>query len=169
MGTQWRAVNCQGPAAKAEYGGTVCVRNKKSEMVVILLPCAKTKNCCMVRGGKGSWDSNSSTCINLAALCWSVFLQSPTDYNTVIELFSFWKCCLAFLPTSVGCLAFKEAHLGQGKRSRIVIRIQESAKWELVQESVFWHWGYPISVIDRVRREVLKRNIGKQTGYDRWK
>lgn len=131
--------------------------------------CNDTKNCCMVWGGKGSCDSNSSTCINLAALCWSVFLQSPTEYNPVIELFSFWKCCLVFLPTFVGCLVFKEVHLWQGKRSRIFIRIRESVKWELVQESVFWHLGYPVSITDRVRREVLKGNIGKQTRYDRWK
>lgn len=57
--------------------------------------------------------------------------------------------------------------LWQGERSRVVIRIQKSVKCELVQESVFWHLGYPTSVIDRVRREVLKGNIGKQTGYDR--
>lgn len=53
---------------------------------------------------------------------------------------------------AVGCLAFEEAHLRQGERSRVFIRIRESVKWELGQESVFWHLGYPISVIGRVRR-----------------
>ena len=152
MGTQWRAVNCQGPAAKAEQGERCAwVRNKTArcrQAVVILLPRAKTQRIA-AWFGVGSCDSNSSTCINLAALCWTVYLQSPTDYNPVIELFSFRKCCLAFLPTSAGCLAFEEVYLWQGKRSRIFIRIQESVKWGLVQGSVFWHLGYPISVIDR--------------------
>lgn len=135
MGTQTRLLTPKDWQPKqAMPGETVCwmrhARVACQHMVVILPPSARTQgNSACFGAARGAVTPTTASALTLL-LCFVIFLQSPNDHSLVTELLSFWKHCLALLPTSVGQLAFKEVNLQQGKRSRVFIRSQGVCEME---------------------------------------